>query len=490
LIKGSNYSKKLMNVVSGTKPQYIMNFIEFLSHANWHQSLVDKIEMLLSPTSRIKYELIAKTKKLLYYIRQFDRFDMAILVLTLVIFSMRLAIVNFPSPEAGEKYSETGFVFDETYYIKAARKMLVGEASNNEHPPLAKAFFMLGIILFGDNPLGWRIFPIIASSISLVLVYGIAFLLCGKKSASFFASLLFATDIMAFNIGQIAILDALSILFVLAGSILLLKEKNDFGGIFLGLASLCKLSTIFASAGVVFFLVLSNSVNRKKDLKFLKDQTAFIVRIFLIGFVIFLFGLWIYDFAYKVFNNNPLEHLIYMYNYHNSLRYQNPEEVILPLEWINPLKPFNPVSYYVISVREILNSGIALEYHPIAYYGIYTPLWWSIWALVPISLIEAVRKARRIKEQGIDLFSFVWIIANFFPYVLLGYLMQRWVYPFYFYMSLPGLYISLPYYSISPRPSKVYLALLIGVQLVWFIILFPVRLKVVIDFLLSLGLPA
>jgi 4-amino-4-deoxy-L-arabinose transferase-like glycosyltransferase len=288
---------------------------------------------------------------------------------------------------------------------------------------------MLGMILFGDNPLGWRISSTIASSISLALVYGIVFLLCRKKSAAFFAALLFATDITAFNIGQIAILDAPSMLFVLAGSILLLKGKNDFSGIFFGLASLCKLNAMFASAGVVFFLVLSNFIKHKKDPKFLKDQATFIVRIFLIAFVTLLIGLWIYDAAYRVFNNNPLEHLIYMYNYHGILRY-TPEDVIfgkeiLPLEWINPLKLFSPIPYYVTTVREILSSGIVLEYHPIAYYGIYTPLWWSIWALVPISLIETVRKIRRSEEQGIDLFAFVWIAANFFPYVLFGYLMQR-----------------------------------------------------------------
>lgn len=453
-----------------------------------------KLEMLLSPVKRVKNELIAKTNKILFHIRRLDRYDLAMLALIIVTISMRLVIVNVPAPEAGENYSETGLVFDESYYVKAARKMLVGEASNNEHPPLAKAFFMLGIILFGDTPLGWRISSIITSSISLALVYGIVFLLCRKKSAAFFAALLFATDIMAFNIGQIAILDAPSMLFVLAGSILLLKGRNDFGGLFFGLASLCKLNAMFASAGVVFFLVLSNFVKRKKDLKFLKDQATLIVRIFLIAFVTLLIGLWIYDVAYRVFNNNPLEHLIYMYNYHGSLRY-TPEDVILgkeilPLEWINPLNSFSPIPYYVTTVREILSSGIVLEYHPIAYYGIYTPLWWSIWALVPISLIETVRKIHRSKEQGVDLFAFVWIAANFFPYVLFGYLMQRWVYPFYFYMSLPGLYAGLSYYLTRSRLLKIFLALLIGVQLVWFFIWFPVKPKVVIDFLRMLGLPA
>jgi predicted membrane-bound dolichyl-phosphate-mannose-protein mannosyltransferase len=452
-----------------------------------------KLEILFSSAARIKNALIIKVNNLLFRFRRLDRFDLATLILTLVIFSVRLAIVNFPGPEAGANYSKTGLVFDESYYVKEARQLLVGEAStnesHNEHPPLAKAFIMIGMILFGDNPLGWRISSIIASSMSLVLVYRIAFLLCGRKSASFFAMLLFATDIMTFNIGQIAILDAPSMLFVLAGSILLLKGKNDLGGIFFGLAFLCKLSAIFTSAGVVFFLVLLNSVNHKKDSKFLKEQVTFIARVFLIGFVTFLIGLWVYDAAYKVFSDNPLEHLVFMYNYHDSLRYQNPLDVILPLQWINPFNSFSPVPYYVTTATETLNGSFQV-YHPIAYYGLYTPLWWSIWILMPIVFIETVRKARKKEKQRIDLFILLWIAANYFPYVLLGYLMQRWVYPFYFYMALPGLYIGLSYYLTRSKLTKILLVSLACIQVAWFFIWFPVKLKVIIDLLLWLGLPA
>ena len=446
-------------------------------------------ETLLRLVAKVKNEVVAKGSRLLFSLRYIDFFDLAMLILTLGVFVLRLTIINSPGPEIGGKYNETGFVFDEFYYVKAAQKMLVGEATNNEHPPLSKAFIMLGIVLFGDNPVGWRAFSIMASGVSLILIYRIVLLLGGKKSASFFAALFFTTDIMAFNTGQIAILDAPSMLFVLAGSLLLLKEKNDLGSIFLGLGSLCKLNSIFASAGIVFFLVLSNFVNRKKDLRLLKEQATIIGRIFLIWLVTFLIGLWIYDAAYRVFNDNPLEHLVFMNNYHNSLRYQNPLEVILPLQWINPFNPFSPVPYYVTYVTEFLNGSIQ-KYHPIAYYGLYTPLWWSIWILVPIAFAGTIRKARKNEKQRIDLFTLVWIAANYVPYIFLGYLIQRWVYPFYFYMVLPGLYACLAYYLTRSKLTKILLVLLACIQIVWFFIWFPVKPKVVTDLLLSLGLPA
>jgi len=461
------------------------------------RNTLSSLRTVLHSAQKVRNSFAAKGDRLLLSIRQLNFvsfksliFDLAALILTLTILVMRLAIVNFPQPEAGGRYYETGFVFDESYYVKAARKLLNGEASNNEHPPLAKALIMLGMILFGDKPLGWRISSIIASSISVALVYVLALFLSKNKAVSFSAALLFAADIMFFNIGQIGMLDASSMMFVLVASILLLKRRYDFSGLFFGLASLCKLSSIFAM-GIVFFPLLTRLAEGKKPLvRSLREWVPFAGRIFLIGFITLLTGLWIYDAGYKVFNGNPLDHLNFMFVYNNSLKYENPGDVILPLQWINPLNPFSPIPYHVTSVREISNGGIVREYHPIAYYGLYTPLWWSSWAIVPISLAKTIRKVHKSDgKEGIDPFFLSWILTSFFPYVVFAYFVQRWVYPFYFCMTLPGVYLGLSYYLGYSRLSKILLILLISTQLLWFFVWFPVKPKGVIDFLSLLGLP-
>jgi hypothetical protein len=438
---------------------------------------------------KAKTGFIAKGNELLPSIRRLGLFDVVTVILTLVVLIIRLSIVNVPSPQAGEKYFETGLVFDESYYVKAARKMLMGESSNHEHPPLTKVLIMLGIALLGDNPLGWRIFPVIMSSLSIVLIYRTALLLCGNKLAAFGSSLLFATDVMAFNIGQIGMLDGSSLVFVLAGTTALLKERHDLGGFFFGLATLCKLSAVFAAAGVIFFLFIAGLTGSERSRKLLMRQVRVLGRAFFIVLVTFLIGLWIYDAGFQVFNNNPLGHITYMYSYHGRLKYENGDDVILPLEWISPLNPFTPVPYHVTTAREV-SGGIVREYHPIAYYGIYTPLWWSIWLVMPIGLIETVRRIHKKERQGIGLFAISWISANFFPFALLAYLMQRWVYPFYFYMALPGLYIGLSHCLTHSRQRKAVLASLTLVSLIWFLIWFPAKPRPIIDLLLLLGLPA
>ena len=437
---------------------------------------------LLHSARNLKAALMNEGRGFLIRLRHLGSLDLATLLLTFAILALRLMIVNYPSPEVGSRYYDTGFVFDESYYVKASRKLLVGEPSNNEHPPLSKILIMLGIILFGDSPLGWRIFSIVSSSVSIALTYVLTVTLSKSRIVSFGAAFVFATDIMAFNIGQIAMLDAPSMMFALAGTVAILRKRYDLSGLFLGLAALCKLSSVFVAMGAILYLLMSGPPKRAKI-------PSTLLRTVSVAFVTLLIGLWIYDARYQVFGGNPLQHLTYMYTYHGGLKYENPEEVTLPLQWINPSDPFAPIAYYITTVREIANGGIVV-YHPIAYYGIYTPLWWSLWIVAPASLVEAVRKTRKREERGIDLFCLSWIAATFFPNVLFAYAMQRWVYPFYFYLTLPGLYVGLSHYLACSRLSKILLAFLALVQLLWFFLWFPVKPRIVIDLLLSLGLPA
>ncbi|MEM2342362.1 MAG: glycosyltransferase family 39 protein [Candidatus Bathyarchaeia archaeon] len=419
--------------------------------------------------------------------KSFINIDFAPIFLALIFIIIRLLIINFPSPESGKKYYETGFVFDEVYYVKAARSMLRGESVNNEHPPLVKLFIMIGIILFGDNPVGWRFFPIIFSSSSIILLYILVLKITGSKIASLSTAILFASDIMAFNIGQIAMLDAPSLTFILAASIMLALRRYDLGGIFFGLALLCKFSSLF-SLGILLFpllkMIAENSGTKLKSLVFEWLHPS--LRTAIASFIIFLLGIWIYDAAYGAFGGNPLNHLIYILNYHSTLKYQSLEEVIHPLRWINPLDPFPPIPYYVITKREIIGGGIFREYHPIAYYGIYSPLWWSIWIIVPLTIKEIIRKDRNAP----GLFSLTWTAANFLPYVIFAYGLQRWVYPFYFYTTLPGLYTGLSSHLTPSKKFRILLIILILTQIIWFIIWFPVKPKTLIDLLSLLNLPA
>src|SRR5690606_40787537 len=75
--------------------------------------------------------------------------------------------------------------FDEVHYLPAARAILeMSRPLNPEHPPLGKEILALGIALFGDRPLGWRIMP---------ALYGVLGLFAGMRALWFATGSRFAT---------------------------------------------------------------------------------------------------------------------------------------------------------------------------------------------------------------------------------------------------------------------------------------------------------
>ena len=85
-------------------------------------------------------------------------------------------------------------VFDEVHYVTDARGIISGhETIRGEHPSLGKLFVIAGMLIFGDNALGWRFFSVILGAISIVLFYLICRNLSLSRRAAFFVSSYFST---------------------------------------------------------------------------------------------------------------------------------------------------------------------------------------------------------------------------------------------------------------------------------------------------------
>lgn len=121
--------------------------------------------------------------------------------------SIRLTIPNTP-------------FFDEVHYLPAARDMLDvwngGEAGyrNREHPLLGKTLIALGMAIFGDNPLGWRILSLVAGTVAV----GASMRAMWHASADRFATvafgLLLATGFHLYIHARIAMLDIFMVSFL------------------------------------------------------------------------------------------------------------------------------------------------------------------------------------------------------------------------------------------------------------------------------------
>lgn len=151
-------------------------------------------------------------------------------------------------------------IFDEIYYVDGARDYLKYgvevTGSQSEfivHPPVGKWMIALGIKLFGDNPLGWRIATAFVGSLMILIVALIAHRLFYSPLLTGLASALMAVDGLALVHSRTALLDNFLAFFILVATYFFVVKRYWWCGLFLGMALGTKWSAAYFI--VVFGLI-------------------------------------------------------------------------------------------------------------------------------------------------------------------------------------------------------------------------------------------
>ena len=412
----------------------------------------------------------------------------ALLLIPLAFLVARMLVIPAIQPERpaieciDPPYDGCGFAFDEAHYLPAVRKMLMGEATNLEHPPLSKLLVALSIMVFGDNPWGWRVPNTLLSAFTVLLVGLIAYRVVRDLRLASMSQLLATTDVTFFNIAGLAILDPPFLFFTTLSLHFLLEERRGLAGLAAGMAMLSKTSALIVLLALIAVDALHRYV-KEHDL----DAAVAAAReatkqVGAPALAVFLVGLGAFDVATGAFPT-PLHHLSFMLDYHSGLRYVDPRAVELPLSWIIPPISRGPSPYFVVTVEPF-------RIHPVALWGVSSPLWWSMWLLVPLTYFRvrryvAHREAVENPDPHAALLS--WSAANMLVFAFLAYILKRLVYSFYFLQVSLILAIFLPAVLKSEKHDTL-LSVLLAAQLAWFVIFLPVKPTWLIDFLIGLGL--
>ena len=165
--------------------------------------------------------------------------------------------------------------FDEVHYVPAAREYLaLGKFLNREHPLLGKELVALGIQLFGDKPLGWRIFPSLAGALTLFASMRAIWFASQSRFAALAYGVLLATGFYVFVNARIAMLDIFMVGFVclaywqLAAAV----REAEWGrrrlivaGVALGLALASKWNAapLAALPGLAFLVLRTRAARRR-----------------------------------------------------------------------------------------------------------------------------------------------------------------------------------------------------------------------------------
>jgi 4-amino-4-deoxy-L-arabinose transferase-like glycosyltransferase len=210
--------------------------------------------------------LIEKIKAANFPKLNFSRKTLKIFLFCVLGFSLLSRVLWLTSPE--NEY------FDEVYHAFTARRMLhsdpkawewwntppEGFAYEWTHPPLAKLGMVVGMLVFGENPFGWRIPGALLGVASVYLVYLIAKHLFKDELAGILSAAVFSLDGLALVMSRIGMNDSYLLFFVLLSIYFFLKDKNFFSALAFGLAIAAKWSAAWA----VPVIVLTHFVLKRK----------------------------------------------------------------------------------------------------------------------------------------------------------------------------------------------------------------------------------
>ncbi|AQR73871.1 phospholipid carrier-dependent glycosyltransferase [Sphingomonas sp. LM7] len=122
-------------------------------------------------------------------------------------------------------------LFDEVHYVPAAHALLDLEGPRNiEHPLVGKELIAAGILVFGDNPIGWRAATSLAGTATVLAAFAFVWLLLGSMRAALVGAVLVALNQTVYVQARTAMLDVFLGAFLLWAMVVMLWAMRGTPG--------------------------------------------------------------------------------------------------------------------------------------------------------------------------------------------------------------------------------------------------------------------
>ena len=322
-------------------------------------------------------------------------------LLVLLTLAMHFAIVNSP----GE------LILDELHYVTDARSIIHGDGSARaEHPSLGKLFIVSGIKVFGDNPLGWRFFPIIFGVASIVFFYFICRRLAMSREAAYFATFLLTLENMTFVQASVAMLDVFTLTFMLACFWLYLRGSYLLAGVVAGLCAQTKLTGILIVLAILIHWLIVR-----------RDRRWFFAGAVLLVPITFLELMPLFDYFIYGYPTNPIERIKTMLSLSSGLTFVSAAHPYMSRPWIWVLRP-DIMPYW---------------YQP----NYLSAISFSVMVLIIPTVIYLIFKAVRGNAAG--LFAISWFAGTYLVWIPLSIITNRISFVYYFYPTVGVICIGL-----------------------------------------------
>ncbi len=405
---------------------------------------------------------------------------------------------TYTLPDAVNATSTT--IFDEIYYTRTVYEFLHGlQSYENTHPPFGKILIMIGTLLFGTTPFGFRFMGTFIGIMMLPFLYLLGRNLTHSRVLGGFITFLFAFDFMHFTQTRIATIDVFITFFIIlmyyfmeqycnmsfyhAG---LRKTLLPLGacGIAFGFGIAVKWTGFYAGAGlaVLFFQHLfrrfreyryalrtpndkSEGISHRYIITHFKEYTLKTLGFCLIFFVFVPGCIYLLSYLPFVDNANPglwdrmIANQQTMFSYHSTLTATHPYASVW-YEWPVMLRP---ILYYSNNLGDNLRQGISA-------FG--NPLVW--WAGIPAFLYTGYLAVCR--HQKTAQFLCISYLAQYLPWLLV----DRCTFIYHYFPSVPFVSLMIGYCFLQCKPHvrsgifKVSLTVYAAAAFILFLLFYPV----------------
>jgi dolichyl-phosphate-mannose-protein mannosyltransferase len=395
-----------------------------------------------------------------------------------------------------------GLIFDEQYYVNAARVILGIHPSgtytnialfhdpNAEHPPLGKLLIAGTMKLFGDNPIGWRLAPIIFGTIAVVAMYWLVRSAGSGRWLAVGAATLLAVDNLMLIHGRIATLDVFVVAFMIVTVALYLRGHPLLAGIALGVGLCTKLVAIDV-AFLLILLELGRILVRHRDevrsrLAMARARAVPMAVCLGAGAVTYLAALFLLDLIVAPIGGpgdcatvaggfrNPILHTLFMTCYAGKLTSPGGPTGIASYPWQWLLNQV-PIDYFTIANKVTSGGKVVATHNIVSFQGEMNPA--IIFLAIP-GMALALRDWLRQRDST-ALLCLAWFVATYLPFLLagapLGSFGNRDSYIYYMLIVLPGAYLAVARLFSAGRLPRAVLAGYAAIVAYWFVTLYPFR---------------
>jgi 4-amino-4-deoxy-L-arabinose transferase-like glycosyltransferase len=400
---------------------------------------------------------------------------LALLVVSVLSLGARSLLLDEPCMSPCTTAGDHTLIFDEAYYVNAARVIAgirppagshyadapLGTDPNAEHPQGAKLIMAAAIELFGDGPFAWRIGSLLMGSIAILGMFALMRSAGADRWSAVLAAALMAADNLLLVMGRIGTLDIYAVAAMIWAVALYVRGRPFAAGVALAVAACFKEVAPYALF-VVFLLELGRFVVARRDrsapadwrpvdaLKRLAATTFTTCGVF-VGLLAIMSEIATpyADSQGKLITGGPFAEISHIITYASGLTSPHGPTGIAsyPWQWLIDLKPI----LYLRINPSLPGHGLYAIHPVVAFFGMMSPpimlLALPALAFAAYRLGRPGRAAGRVSlgDRQLPILALAWFIGTWLPFELQSLIAQRTSYLYYMVIVMPGMYVAVAY---------------------------------------------